>query len=296
MRVQKLNRPGDVSDWVSAAAALRRRVSDLFGAGPAEHVVLAPGILIGLQVLLPGLGVRRICLSDREYYGRAHFPAQEMCSPALEDLVECAAGARPDAVLASLVTWRGEEIPIARLFRRIRAQCGRRAPLLIADCTHAGAVGFPELGKLGADMVCGDTGKWILPPGRESRIAFLWFRTEALARAARRAFEPFFLAAGSRDGFLYSRWLDPAEVLSVEDWYRRRRLGRPDLERRHRANLRLAARLAGRFGVTPAEGNSILRLAAGSPAVSLLAKLESLGLVWRLPDGTIRIQCRADVR
>ncbi len=290
-----MNRNHEVSDWIAAAAALRARISDLFGLGPAEHVVLVPGILIGLQVLLHSLNIRRVGLSDQEYYGQAHFPAFDVRASGLDELLTSAARERPDAVLTSLVTWRGEELPVAQLFCRLRSGLGEKVPLLIADCTHAGAVGFPNLDRLNADIVCGDTGKWIFPADWESKIAFFWFRTPLLATTARRAFEPFFLAAGERDALLRARWLDPAEVAAVECWYRRRHLDLKALRRRHRANLALAARLADHYGVAITEGNCILRLGAGTTPDTLLKKLDRAGLTWRMPDGEIRILCRADV-
>ena len=39
-----------------------------------------------------------------------------------------------------------------------------RAPLLVLDYTHAGAVGFPNMGSFGADLTCGDFAKWVTPP------------------------------------------------------------------------------------------------------------------------------------
>jgi hypothetical protein len=185
-------------------------------------------------------------------------------------------------------------LPIASVFRRVRAVYGESRPLLVADCTHAGAAGFPSLAELGADIICGDAGKWILPTEWESKIAFFWFGTAALALAAGRAFAPFFLATHVQDETPSARWLDPAEVLAVARWFHKRQPRRAALLRRYRASLALAARLADHYGVPRPSTICALRLNAATPEDALLRKLGRRRLVWRLPGGEIRILCRAD--
>jgi hypothetical protein len=264
-------------------------MADLFRIGPTERIVLAPGILIGLQILFRSLGVRRLHLTDQEYYTQAHFPELKVGTLGIDHYLAPRRPPRPDALVVSLVTFRGEALPIAGVFRRVRAVYGRRHPLLVA-----GAAGFPSLADLGADIICGDAGKWILPAEWESKIAFFWFRTAALASAAGRAFAPFFLATHGQDELPHARWLDPAEVLAVARWFKKRPPARAALLRRHRASLSLAARLADHYGVPRPSNICALRLDAATPEDALLKKLGRRHLVWRMPGGDIRILCRAD--
>jgi hypothetical protein len=167
-----------------------------------------------------------------------------------------------------------------------------RTPLLVADYCHAGAVGFPSVKKLAADVVCGGAGKWVTPPLWDSRLGFLWFGSELLFSQATRAFAPFFLATDQQSLSLVSRWIDPAEVRALEAWLAHRSLNRSALIAQYRADKEFASGLAARFGIDCPQSN-ILWLNHGLSRDKRLRALERLGLTWRMPDGKIRILCRA---
>lgn len=276
------------------ARRIAQTFSVLFDAPPSSRIVLAPGILVGLQVLFAKLQVRRILLGDGEYYGAPHFPVQRVFSGDVDQLLKLTKECRPDAVIVSVVTWRGKVLPCAKLFSEIRrARRRERAPLLVADYSHAGAIGFPSVKKLGADLVCGGPGKWLTPPTWDSKLAFLWFASSSLFSEAKVAFAPFFLALDQEPPFLVSRWIDPGEIRALDAWLRNQRLNRAALKARHRADREVASRLAARFEMDCPESN-ILWLPRRHAADRIVEKLDRLGLVWRMPDGKIRILCRAE--
>ena len=112
------------SEMLAAASALRTTISDLFQAQPAERIVLAPGILVPLQILFAHLGVRRILLTTEEYYDESHFPAQTVRASRAEAIPELVRSERFDAVIASPASWRGERLDVRGLFQSIRDQLG----------------------------------------------------------------------------------------------------------------------------------------------------------------------------
>jgi hypothetical protein len=241
---------------LALANDLRTTISDLLEVDHADRIILAPGILV---------------ISQR----------------VLED--DCA------AVVASPASWRGTRQPVAEQFTAIRKALGREAPLLVADYAHAGSIGFPSVEALGADVVCGDLEKWILPPDWNSRVAFLWFRTDGLFREATAAFHSFFLATQAPDVSMSARWVDPADVLAVS-----RRLADPgvtagQLRERHRADLELARELAGRLHASRTPETSILWFEEDELDGEMVEELEKMGLVWRLPGRGTRVLCRSDV-
>jgi len=286
----------EIHELHSKARRIRQTFCALFEAPPASRIVLVPGILGALQILFAKLAVRRILLTGGEYYGAPHFPAQRVVSTGVHKLMECTKEFRPDVVIVSVVTWKGDVLPCTELFSEIRRLRGqRRSPLLVADYCHAGAVGFPSVRKLAADVVCGGAGKWITPPLWDSKLGFLWFGSGSLFSRAKAAFMPFYLATDQQPLFLVSRWIDPAEVRALDTWLARRRLDRPALMAQYRADRKFASHLAARFGIDRPQSN-ILWLSRGHARNPRVRELERLGLTWKMPDGSIRILCRAGVR
>ncbi|MBW2716047.1 MAG: hypothetical protein JRD03_08220, partial [Deltaproteobacteria bacterium] len=200
-----------------------------------------------------------------------------------------------DAVLASPARWRGARQPVAELFNSIRKQPGARTPLLVADYAHAGSVGFPSVDHLGADVICGDLEKWILPPEWNTRVAFLWFRTERLFLKAVEAFRPFFLATMASDVSTSARWVEPADVMAVSRGLESLGVTPDQLRMRHRADMRLAQDLASRIEPQRNPETSILWFEEGELHGETIEELEKLGLVWRLPGRGTRVLCRSDV-
>ena len=149
----------------SKAARIRQTFSELFDAPPASRIVLVPSILAALHILFAKLRVRRMVLTSGEYYGALHFPAQRVESVGVKDLIKRTKELKPDVVMVSVVTWKGEVLPCAELFAEIRSMRGREgAPLLVADYCHAGAVGFPSVKKFAATWFAGARGSGLRPP------------------------------------------------------------------------------------------------------------------------------------
>jgi hypothetical protein len=277
------------------ASLVRSEIARLFEAGPAGRIVLAPGILAALRELFSAAAVDRLVLTSEEYYAPRHFPALSCRVVSPSQLVARVLESRPAAVVASLISWRGEPLPVAAAFAEIRQSLGSQSPLLVADYTHAGAVGFPPVSGLNADIVCGDPEKWLLPPQHASRLAFLWLRSKRLFRAVRPAFAPFFLALAATSDPRSARWLDPGELHRVAAWLSDRRLTRAALRSRHEADVRLRHRIARTIGIAAAGDVSVLWTDARIPR-SLEARLARRGLLWPAGHGRTRILCRADVR
>ena len=167
------------ANTLELANELRRNISDLLGVRHSDRIVLAPGILVALRVLFSHLQIKRILLTSEEYYDESHFPGESVqiaCCDAIPELLQKRSF---DALVASPASWRGARQPVAELFGWSRKVLESKAPLLVADYAHAGSIGFPPAGSLGADVVCGDLEKWILPPDWNSRVAFLWWRSFA---------------------------------------------------------------------------------------------------------------------
>ena len=283
----------DLKQSTRDASLVRREIARLFGATPARRIVLAPGMLSGLRQLFTCLRIERLALTTEEYYARRHFPgiACDVASPST--LAARVIATNPGAVIASVVSWRGTPLPVSALFDEIRRTLGALAPLLVADYTHAGAIGFPVLSGLNADVVSGDPEKWLLPPGQRSRLAFLWIRSPAVFRRAAPAFSPFFLALEGQTDERSARWLDPRELREVAAWLSDSQMTRRALRDRHHANLRMKQRLARRLGIAFDDDASVLWTRQQIPK-ALESRLERLGLLWHAADGHARIVCRAD--
>jgi len=283
----------DLKTSARDAAHVRREIARLFDATPAGRIVLAPGMLSALRHLFSARGIDRLALTSHEYYAPRHFPAMTVDAVAVSTLVARVQATRPGAVIVSVVSWQGEALPVAGLFAAIRRRLGARAPLLVADYTHAGAIGFPPVSSLNADVVTGDPEKWLLPAGHASRLAFLWMRSAKEFRAAERVFSPFFLAVEGRSDARASRWIDRQEVHMVARWLSDTRLTRRALLTLHEANLRLKQRVARRLGIDSTGAASVLWTDQRIPE-SLEARLNRHHLLWRDGIGHARILCRAD--
>ena len=270
---------------------MRRDIARLFDGGAANRIVLAPGILSALRQLFPAVGVQRLALTTEEYYGARHFPAIRVTSGPAATIGARMGTARPQALIMSVVSWRGEPLPVAETFAAIRAQSAR-PPLLIADYTHAGAVGFPPIAALNADLVCGDAAKWLLPPG-PSRLAFIWIRSPALFRSVRPSFTPLFLAVDGTPDPRSARWVDPLEVGRIARWLIDSRTTRRQLVAQYQANIDLKRELAETMGIDSSGESSVIWTTARLPA-RLRTQLESRGLLWRT-GRHLRILCRAEM-
>ena len=285
----------DEEHMLAVADDLRRAIEDLLEVRHSHRIILTPGILVALRILFPHFQIKRILLTTEEYYGESHFPGETTHVASCEAIPELLKKRNFDVLVASPASWRGVRQPIAELFGWIRKTLGKNAPLLIADYAHAGSIGFPSVESLGADVVCGDLEKWILPPDRNSRVAFLWFRTHRLFVRAAKVFRPFFLATESSSVSTLARWVDPADVLALSRQLADLDATRGRLRERHSADMKLARDLADRLHSSTAPETSILWLEEGELARQTLADLEKLGLVWRLPGRGVRVLCRSDV-
>jgi hypothetical protein len=277
------------------ASGLRRTISDLLGAPHSDRIILAPGILIALRSLFSHLRVGRALLTNEEYYGPSHFPACSVHVAGCREFPRLLQERDFDALVASPVSWRGVRQPVAELFGGIRETLGDKTPLLVADCAHAGAIGFPSANGLAADIVCGDLEKWILPPNCSSRVAFLWFSSRRLYLEAAEAFRAFFLAMEGSDVALEARWVDPDDVLAASGRLAELDVTRNQLRTRHQADMKLAETLASRLDPSRVPETSILWLEDDEVGGEIVEQLDDLGLVWRLPGRGTRILCRNDV-
>ncbi|MCA9124662.1 MAG: hypothetical protein H6822_19390 [Planctomycetaceae bacterium] len=283
----------DTSHLIERAGTFRRLLSELFDCGDHNQIVLTPGILIALRELFSVLTVRQLLLTDREYYPADYFPAQDAQVCQVDKFVDAVCRSKPQAVLASVVTWDGEELPVREWFCHIRQQLGRQCPLLIADYSHAGAAGFTSVRGLEADLVCGDPAKWITDQ-QQSKLAFLSFRSRDLMRHAHQVFAPYFLALEGHAPECAARWVDPAEICSICNWCESRAIKRSDLFDCHRKNLNLAQALSDRWAMPAKPQTGILSI-SDEPDDPLFKTLDEVGLVWRHPTGSIRVKCRSDI-
>lgn len=286
----------DNTKLYEVAMQLRAVLCELFGAQEPRRLALAPGILVGLQILFANLGVRSIVLTSGEYYSRVHFLGLSTGTFSVESLVQEVKLSQPDAVIASVVTWRGRVLPVAKLFGEIRATLGKRAPILIADYSHAGAAGFPPMGELEADIVCGDPAKWVLQQHWVSTLAFFCFQSGSLFAKAKRALEPFFLATSDQGNQFFARWIDPQDVQDALGAIAEERLNRAALLKRYRENMSLTFELAAQLGIKHSLDSSIIWSDEERLSETLPSWLRESGLVWNPPTGGTRILCRAEAQ
>lgn len=277
------------------ATELRKRISDVFGLDNTDRIVLTPGILVGLHVLSANLGVRKIAVTTEEYHSASHFPSHDVQEFDIQHFLEESKRFRPHALIVSLVTWKGLVLPVSKVFQQLRETLGKDCPILIADCTHAGAIGFPSLREIGADIVCGDLCKWITPPSYQRNLAFLWFKEPSLFVKTKGAFDPFFLATEQQSIQPLARWIEPSVLEDVLHWYSGPATEKPAILSRHDANLKLASRLSIDLAIPGRPQSSILWL-SGSTQPNIPSHLDERGLVWRPAGGGVRILCRSDAQ
>lgn len=282
------------------ANIIRKYFADLTKLSP-EQMVLCYGIGVNLLQFLVyeyGFEYRKIhfVIGPEEYLGGLLSDRYPTTVVEAAQLVKVVVRKRPTAVLLSHVSWLGTVYPVREIFGEIRQTLKHRCPLLIADCAHSGAVSFTDLTSLGADIVCLDTGKWVMK-GRwgwwSSSACLLWFSGDYFA-TARKVFAPYLLALAEQihraDG--EREYIVPPELI------RTTASKLPDkltLTQRLSQNLKLARELERLLGIE--RGNSSLLCVRKEEVrhVSLLSKLERHGLVWRLENGMIRIRCCSDL-
>jgi hypothetical protein len=280
---------------LAAANDLRTTISDLLEVHHADRIILTPGILVALRILFAQLGIERILLTSEEYYDESHFPEATVHIARCGEISELVLQHECEAVIASPASWRGVRQPVTELFDSIRKTMGKGTPLLVADYAHGGSIGFPSVDALGADVICGDLDKWILPPNWNSRVAFLWFRTDCLFREAAVAFRPFFLATQAPNVSMSARWVDPTDIVAVSRMLVDLDVTAGQLRERHRADLEFARGLASRLHAPRTPETSILWFEENELDGEAVEDLEKMGLVWRLPGRGTRVLCRSDV-
>ncbi len=284
----------DVQAAYERAKEVRALLADVYGATPAAAVVLAPGALAALRLVLGALGAKRVVVTDAEYFDTAAFPAARVDAVEPARLVARVVKRPPDAVLASVVTWKGDRLPLESAFAEIRTALGADAPLLVADFAHAGAAGFPKVRSTHADVVLGDVTKWITPPQMPDRLAWLWFGPAPLRRLAERLFAAFYLALPRPGTALQARWVMPEAVGAVAEFRRNTGITRRALLRRARADLHLAGRIA-RWCGAAAPSSALVWIATEDGAKRVPPWVASRGLLWQPSADVARVMCRSDL-
>ena len=275
---------------------IRHEIVSLISGSEEGSVILTPGLLIGLKVLTGIIPIGRLVLTTEEYYRPDHFAGLEVHTVQPDAVVETVKRVKPDAILMSAVTWSGRKLPVGDIFKHIRAVMKTDSPVLIADCSHVGAAGFPPWRTLHADMVMGDPVHWLLPNLCTINVGFLWFASAALFEKVRPAFSSFYLAVEGTDGYFQSRWLDPSDLTVLSKWFTRHRINRASLSRMHMQNLKLACCLTAEIGLENPPDTSIVWIPNGTSVKSkLLSSLKRCDLVWEVSGIGLRVQCRADI-
>lgn len=269
----------------------RKHIADLLGIGNAGDLVLCPGQLISLSMMLCALNVRLLLISTEEYYAPDSFPGILVHSCPPSALASVANTIRPDAILLSVVSWRGNSLGLADKFSLIKNLIDYK-PLLIADYAHAGAIGFPDISTLNCDLIVGDLNKWLLPLDFSSEVAFLYPLRPDLAEVARRTFAPFYCAY--EKSLPHSgRWLDFSKVKNVYDYFIAKKYSRSKLIEIYRDNLTLTANVARDLRCRIPEIETMIWLKSdevNSENKDSLEILQRRGLVWEVCDA-YRIMC-----
>ena len=272
---------------------LREQLGSLFGATPSAHLVFVPGLLIGLRIFLADLGIRNISITSEEYYSCSDFGRLNATLLQPHEVVSEVCERKPDAVIASVVSWRGRRTRIRADFAEIRRKMGPRCPLLIADYSHSGAAGWQLVSDLGADVVCGDPCKWLAPSTQPAKLGFIWFCSDEYFARIQPIFFPFCLALSAHNPAAQARWVDPSDIDKWSAWYRKRDLTRSVLTAMFQENLHFAQMLAQRWSLSYVPDTSILWL-HNKPNDALFGTLLKHGLVWEKDDG-FRVIARADI-
>jgi len=181
-------------------------------------------------------------------------------------------------------------------FKQLRLEFGNKAPVWIADYSHAGAAGFPNITSLSADIVCGDPAKWIIPPWDDSKLAFFWLRTGPILEDCKQAFRPFFLSIDDRSDQLLARWVGSENIQTILSFLTRQSLNRSMLRQRHEDNMMLASTLAKDLGICAPVESSILWSEDGFDIDALPSWLKRRGLLWKPANQGMRILCRSDLK
>lgn len=272
------------------ADKLRHVLAELLELGPANRLLFAPGVAIGLALVLDRLHAESIILSPSEYLAPAHFPGRDVSVAETEDFAVRDPGV--DAIIASPYAWDGRRSAIAKAFKAIAARRRGHRPLLIADWSHAGASGFPNPRRVRADIVCGEVAKWLLPPSIDVGLSVIWCRNQTIWWPCARALEMFYLAVAGTQSERMARWVGPSDLRLVLRHVAS--MKRETLTRRHKANVDLARRLAVDVPGAVWHGTAIIRVPDDS-SHALLSRLKGAGLVWRISGGQARVLCRADL-
>lgn len=287
------------------ADVVRTTLSDLLGR-EADEAILAPGALVALRLFFHHQNIHRVLLSDREYYAAGHFPGLEVHVAPFDELVDAAQRFEPDAVIASLVSWRGQVGDVEALGRALRKRFAggpgpRRArpdrsggpddlrPLLFVDWCHAGAAGFPSAAGLPADVVFGDASKWLIPATTSDRIAFL-LGSDDLVGPLRSCFEGLHESGGGRTA-REARWIDGRTLEEAAQRVRGAAADRGVLEARHSQNMELARAIA-EANDRPPPATALLWFPDAGPADLDLSPLPSSDLAWETEAG-VRVLCQA---
>lgn len=282
----------DTSRDEESARRLRGQISSLFGAPRPSDIVLAPGGLIALRILFNCLGVKRLLLTEDEYYEPLHFSGLDVVVCKSDALVQTAKRVRPDVAIASVVSWKGKYLNVPEYFSAI---CRfNRPPLLVADYAHAGACGFPRIRSLHADLVFGDIAKWVTPPGFNANVTYLWGGSRTVKAVIREAFQGFYLAT-SHNSSKAATWVRPEDIQAILGFLVEKQLTRRDLLRQFSRNIAVARTLAEDLRLRNVPDTGIVWTSGSRKrAKRKFARLEQQGLVWKIADG-YRVLCRAEV-
>lgn len=271
---------------MTLASRVRKQLSTLFRLPGSDRIIFTPSLLIAIQLILRLDKAERIALGTSEYYTPEHFPGLEVKVFEPSRLVDAALEFHPQLVILSLVSWTGNLIPVSKLFKEARLALGENCPILVADCTQAGAAGFPRIDEIDADIVCGDASKWIMPQAAQRNLAFMWFPDSDLYSKISKYFKPFYLATEGEQLTRASRWIDPEVLQGLTYYLASMKFSRGALRDQHAENMKLARELTD--GSAP---TSIVLIKNPSKLRTLPKFIHELGLKWELPEG-VRILCR----
>ena len=270
------------------AVQLRRGLAALFCCHHPENMVLAPGTTIALKTLLSGMEIKSLMLGPNEYCSEQHFAPLTVSISTEEAMIRDIEMTRPEAVLLSIVSWQGKQFPLPSIFRQLRERFGDACPLLIADYSHAGSIGFPEIDVLGADVVVGDLSKWVLIPGVADELCFLYPVSARIAATCLTLFAPLFLAT-TLNIDRSDRWVMPEQLERAAAWFSISKLSRESLLEQYQRNRAMA------FALAPNSKWS-------DPEVCILWFQDVTAIPTEIPEellwptqNGIRLMCREDV-
>jgi hypothetical protein len=271
------------------ARHLRILLGGILGIPIPNRTILASGTTVALKLIFAGLGIETLVLGPDEYYSPAHFHPLDVSTVSIDDFQATVMENRPQAVLLSVVSWRGKRFPVERAFHSIRVHMNDNCPLLVADYSHGGAAGFPDPNALGADIIVGDLSKWLLPPRIADDLCFIYPTTSQISAPCQELFRPLFLGT-EMDVERSARWVLPEQVVSAREWFLRTSASRDGIEKQHRKNLAFKRQLIDLFDAI--DTDTCMVWLQNSSEVS-----ESINpdITWRTPEGT-RLLCREDVQ